>query len=229
MVRHAEIDKDGMVETGFSEKPSPVIELVDKAHSDKIIAWACSKCGMILPDERLAREHCLPRICECGNECRQYHTACDACIKKKRVERDRVKREAAEVISADDYDGSVYDEQEDRYFPNIGEAFEVISDEMDFDEKTRKARTLWTCNILKFRPDAGGVIDQELERGEHCEEAAAMFSTSATKALQSLLDGWVKEHAYQVEAWIPSGKKRVEIPPKWWSDYDEGLRDDDTE
>lgn len=211
MARHAEVDeKTGMAETDFEETP-PVIELVDKAHPEKVVAWACGKCRVVCPDERLAREHCQPNICECGASCKKYHTACDKCIEEKRARKALQEREAAEVVSADTYDGPVFWQEEDRYYPNAEEAFEAVADDVFHDEAC-KAQTLWTCDILKFRLDAGDIIDQELTRGEHHEDAAAMISGAATTVLQKLLDDWVEEHANDVESWFPSEKIRIEFP-----------------
>lgn len=229
MARHAEVDKKtGMVETGFEKAPL-VIELVDKANPEKVLAWACGKCGIVCPDERHAKGHCLPNICECGNECIRHYTTCPDCIKRKQDERDRKLREAAEVVSAENYDGPVYHEQQDVYYPDAGEAFEAIADEVGFDDGERKALTLWTCDKVHLTLDANDVIQQALESQEHHEEASDLISNRGLGVLQGILDSWISEHGSWIETWVPSEKKRVEFPQKYWDEYDKEYKDDDKE
>ena len=193
-----------------------MIELVDKANPDKVIAWACGKCGIVCHDEQLALQHCGPVICECGNECDKPYYVCKDCRNKKQAEKERAAREAAKVVSAIDYHGPVHWDQKDEYYEDACMAFEAIADDFDVadDEVDRNAQTLWACHLQKLSFCAEDVISGALESGEHHEEAYEMISAKATKILQKFLDGWIKEHASCAESWFPNTKKRIEIPQK---------------
>lgn len=204
---------------------TPPIELVNKATPDKVIAWACGECGIVCPSEQVAKGHCAANVCDCGNFCAKHYTACPSCIKDNRAKKDLKKREAAEVVSADDYDGPVYWDQADEYFPDAAEAFDAVSDRVDFDAEEREAQTLWTCRKAFLTMDANDIISGELESQEHHDEAYNAISQKGVNVLQKLLDGWIEEHAGCVETWFPVEKKRIVFPQKWWTDHDEPYKD----
>lgn len=60
----------------------PIIELTIRG-SDTVVAHACGKCRRVVNDERMARQCCEPRLCECGATCRRGWTACDDCLDRK--------------------------------------------------------------------------------------------------------------------------------------------------
>ncbi len=194
------------------------IELVDKKDPEKVIAHACGKCGTVCRNGKDAVEHCEPRLCKCGAVLDRTQAICSACWEKKRKADLQAKIDAAKPISATDYDGPVHWEQGDRYFSDVGEAFEHLA-----DDGVRDA-ILWPCDKLYLALNACDIIRDALETQEHHDEAEA--SEKAEKALQDFLDGWNDTFGEEVESWFPRCDEIVEIPQAWWDRHDAGQRND---
>lgn len=122
-------------------------------------------------------------------------------------------RDKAEVVSADDYDGPVFWEEADLFYPNAGDAFEDMYDSnLSDDQKWRESQTLYTCSIHNLVLDADDIIETALEHQEHHESAWDELSSKGIGELKMYIKKWNAEYGTDVATWEPNTKKRVEIP-----------------
>lgn len=186
----------------MEEKPEP-IALVNKAKPDaEPLAYACGKCGLVFGPqyEDAARQHCWPKVCECGAECdQQYYTRCSACMQKKARERQQDLVEKAQKVSYIDYDAPVFVEDEEGhpvgcregFFMSVDEAIEWLGDEDPKDVPDKFF--VWGSTPVSFSTDANWIVESMLE--DHYEDAGENISDADIKELQKLLDDWCeKQH-----------------------------------
>lgn len=205
---------------------SDPIELVNKADPSDTVAWACGKCGTVVGHRDQALAHCAPKLCECGSECDRFYTACRGCMDKRARERLQAKVAKATEVSPADYDGPVYWEQYDEYYPDPETAFEAVADEVICDTEARQETVLWACTKAHLVLDHEDVISAALEAGEHHEGAYESLPKDAYEMLRVFLDEWNNRWGSAVESWFPDTTRRVMIPAEWWAEYDKDLCDD---
>lgn len=189
------------------------IELVDKNDPEKVIAYACGKCGIVCRGRNEAVAHCEPRRCDCGAETiSRTYRVCLVCLKKGQRSRLDNLVNAATPICAKDYDGPVHWEQEDRYFENAAVACEYLWDD------DRRGGILWPCSLKNLTLNAVDIITGAIENQEHHEEADA--GADAEAELEEFIQAWNETHGKCVESWFPRYDEIVVIPQEWWDSHD---------
>ena len=176
------------------------IALVKKDGDGEVEAWACGKCGLVLPKE-LAELHCVDTLCErCGKQTEHRHyMLCNNCRAKS--ERDKIiaHAETAESVRAADYDGPVYTED---HSGSLGDGYSrSIDDLIDyfFDEEISDPGPVFACSVVGLSIDAADVVEGALS--DHHDDAQDDITNGAVAGLQKLLNGWCEENP--VESWYP--------------------------
>lgn len=157
--------------------------------------YYCSGCRYVGPSELTAKTCCAPKTCEgCGGEYerRWSYSVCRACHAKREEKRRQERWDAAEKLSGWGWgDPVVTDGQEgsrDGYWASIDELRDWLDDEdLTFDDVrvyATKSREMKFC--------AADVIDRELERGDHYEDARDDLPDRALRELQEYLDEWCR-------------------------------------
>lgn len=187
---------------------STPIEVVVKG-SEKVIGYACPECHMFCSPSiyackwemalEAAHDHatrCCDRRCEdCGEklEKKSYYTVCNNCRSKRDAAKEAARFEKATKIPEAEYDGWVYDEATEEYYPSVDEYRELVED---------SAQTyLWatTANV-GFSLDAGAIVESELENSEHHPDA--YDDVDDIEGLQTMLDAWCEKQtvtSYEVD------------------------------
>lgn len=139
--------------------------------------WYCDKCRLVKRTEQEAAQCCLPNICVCGKECRNYYTVCDACLALKRERREQERFEKAEKVTQ--WDGWVF---LDGYGYNNGYA-ETIEEMMDYfdDEGLERPKYVWACHAIPFAKASYGDIEERI-----CENAYEDFEPENLKGREEL-------------------------------------------
>ena len=122
--------------------PEPIL-LVDKNYPEKVLAYACPKCGMVVDktydshadDERyrkVAARHCEFHCSKCdvliikegeGKNYPGYGTLCEPCVEKVEQERDQRRFDSAQHLTEEEWGNDstvsmvVYLDGHDKYFP----------------------------------------------------------------------------------------------------------------
>ena len=146
-----------------------------EAGTDKPVALACGKCGLVysLNTPTRAEECCVPPTCgKCGAEVRRPWTTCTDCRRTARNEKDATYRKNATVVEWDG--GIVYDPQGDRW---LSDPEEVDDYEVEYAFATKPYR---------LRLDAESIVEGALE--EHHEDAEV--TPGLVEELQAYLDAW---------------------------------------
>jgi hypothetical protein len=182
--------------------------------------YCCGECGKFCGvEEGYAKYHCGGRPCdECGEVCKPGRTKCESCSAKSRGE-ERAKRIAdAKRLSASDYDGPVFWDEKDEYYPDVGEAWEAIKDENVCDMETARRQTLWACDVSHLSVDGEDVLLNALEYQEHHESAYDSIPGVGVTAFKDFCVSWNETYGKQVESWFPNSKL-LTIPDEWWDEY----------
>ena len=132
--------------------PEPIL-LVDKNYPEKVLAYACPKCGMVVdrtydnPDDdaryrKTAARHCAPHCTKCdvlldktpttGNY-PGYGQLCTACDKQKGIDRDQKQFDKAEHLT----------EQQWRERKDLGEVVYCENYDKYFEEGIEEMREWW--------------------------------------------------------------------------------------
>jgi len=184
------------------------------------VAWACGTCGRVLPKDTV-RTCCATKVCDCGVEYESHYTLCFECHCKKEAAKLQAKIDKAEKLET--YDGPVYCENLDTYYPDFGTAWDDIRDgDIVWDDKATRDQelTFWACTIKKFNLDSGDIIIRACEGlSEECD--VNDISDAGNAELQEILDGWVETYASHIETWYQDESRMLVIHPDYWKDYDE--------
>lgn len=201
------------------------IRFIREDGGDEVL-FCCGECGTFCgKEEDYAKYHCGGRPCDdCGGPCKQHYTKCEECQRKNRAEKDAERVAKAEKISANEYDGPVFWDENDRYYHDIGEAWEAIKDDFDNVEDV-KAQTLWTCDKLYLTLRPSDILDNALESQEHHDDARDWVSEKAYEELTRFCEAWNDAHGTSVESWFPNSKLVV-IPEDWLNEFTTELKEE---
>ena len=197
--------------------PQP-LEVVLKAE-DRLVAWACPKCGLLFllsandkEDERAAKmhqaaSHCVQN-CACGKPLDwHYNLRCKDCRAAAEVEKEKARFAKAEKLALEDYEGPVYWEGHegglgDGYFSSYAEVLDYCE-----DEGISVPEYVWACTPHPFTLNAEEILERELERQEMYEEAGEGISDDARERLQAYLTVWTQEQ--NITGWQYDHKRAV--------------------
>lgn len=123
------------------------VELFHKdGHSAGV--YYCGECRQVHSSNHTIEECCKPYKCkQCGEECKQYHTICDACERVEIARKERERFEKAEKVAESEWDGWVYCEGtgNDGFSESVDALIESCKDdEIDVPEYA------WVCNPKQF-------------------------------------------------------------------------------
>jgi hypothetical protein len=133
--------------------------------------WACSECGFTAHSEQQAEKCCKPTICECGNACQKYYTACDECRRVTERKKDQAIFDKAKKVKWTEYEGQMlYCDRNDEFYSDI----DSLLDSFDSDDDPPE----WAYGTIEktFSMDAQTIIEDELERQEWFEDAIDHFT-----------------------------------------------------
>lgn len=195
------------------------IRFIREDRGDEVL-FCCGECGMFCgKEEEYARYHCGGRPCEnCGKPCERHSTWCEECRFKARVKRHEEHLAKAEKVDASTYEGPVFWDQYDRYYADVGEAWETITDDIDSVEEAR-LQTLWACDKLHLTLCPSDILDNALESQEHHDDARDWVSKKAYEELTRFCEAWNAAHGTAVETWFPNDKLVV-IPQSWLDKFE---------
>lgn len=194
-----------------SEKPQP-IALV-KQGTDKVIAYACGKCGQVVGSVKdsgdvnaheRAVEHCGPWTCKtCGKEHdRPHQYLCHQCFTEASWKRDAA-REMERLLVANkvhEWDGPVYCEAlsnwNEGFFENPAMLIEVCN-----DEGRDVPAYVWTCTSVSPSVDFDSCREQALD--DHWEGAYLVDEME----LHAFLEQWNQKQTS--ETWYPNYKRAL--------------------
>ena len=200
-------------------------EVVLRKVPDKPIAFACGKCGILftaavfgggdgglIAAEQLAKEHCEPKLCTCGKECKKHYTICQECSDRKQVEKEAAAFEKAKKVSIEEYEGqAVYWEDGppgsscgDGYYSGIDELLDLCEDE-GFD----LPKYVWATTPVDLHIRAASILENALS--EHYEDAYDDLGDKAETELQKLLDEWCAKQ--KIRSWEKDYGVAVLIQP----------------
>lgn len=197
----------------------PIRFIREDGESDEVL-FCCGECGSFCGmDEIVARYHCGERPCDiCGQLCQAPYRNCEKCRAEIRIAQREEQIAKAEKVSVNDYDGPVFWDQEDKYYPDIGEAWEAITDDIDSVVEA-KLQTLWACDAFHLTLSPSDILDQAFESQEHHEDARDWLSEKAYEELKHFCDAWNDAHGAEVETWFPNDKIVV-IPQEWLDKFE---------
>jgi predicted RNA-binding Zn-ribbon protein involved in translation (DUF1610 family) len=183
--------------------PEP-LEVVLKIE-DRLVAWACPKCGLLFilgardteKDRKRkmqdAAAHCVQN-CVCGKPLDyHYYLRCKECRAAVEIEKEKARYDKAVKLVMEDYEGPVYWEGHegglgDGYFSGIDEVLDYCE-----DEGVSVPEYVWACTPHPFTLDAENILEHELERQEMYENAGEGITDDARKRLQAYLTVWAQE------------------------------------
>lgn len=184
-----------------------------------VAAWACGKCGAIRQTSKMAMECCCYRLCDCGKAVSSGYIRCYACRKEEDERKEREVYEKATPIPAEKWWDYVYVENFDEFYPNIGEAWDAIRDEVMLQEETR----VYATKATPFELSADDLVYGALE--DHYEGAGANISAGQVALLQESLDKWC--HGIDIITYFADRTKKIDIPQEWWDEYRAEFEEDE--
>jgi hypothetical protein len=195
------------------------IRFIREDGGDEVL-FCCGECGTFCgKEEDYAKYHCGGRPCdECGEPSKQHYTKCEACIAKGRAAKDAERRANAGKVDAEKYDGPVFWDEQDSYYPDVGEAWEAIQDEFGCDIESARQMTLRACDKSYLTLCPSDILDNALDCQEHHDDARDSISDKAYEELSRFCEAWNGAHGAQVESWFPNDRLVV-IPEAWWTEY----------
>lgn len=187
------------------------VTLMGREYVDEELAFACGKCGNIMPTKELATTHCELNKCQdCGKDVDLYHyIRCNSCmLKRDRKKMAKAAEKATKVPMT--YDRPVFVEDleghpvggngnVEGYYNDVYSAIEDLVDE----EFVPESFYVWGSYSSFMRFNANHIIEAGLE--EHHEDADV--SQKATNELQDFLDSWCEENV--VETFYPDYNVRI--------------------
>lgn len=150
--------------------PNPIPIPFSRPCSDEPEFFACGKCGKVWADAFSARHCCEPRFCECGQEIPKGGY-CRPCSLLKQAHRLTVVFGKARKVSADEWDGPVFDplgDTEDSFHASVEEALETM---LDIDE-VDPPKWFWAAKRIPLRVRQGDVEAMLENILEHHHEGA---------------------------------------------------------
>lgn len=155
-----------------------------------------------------------PRPCACGRgERHRFSERCPVCHNESHEARERAAWEKATKIAADQYDGPVFDDEDDDAPMYLG-----IGDLLDHHEDAgiAVAHRVYAAVPKHMEMHAGVIVEHALE--DFHEDAASDVSDAAIAELQELLDAWCKKH--RVTTWVPDYTRAIVYTPRPIEDDD---------
>jgi len=126
---------------------------------------------------------------------------CDACRERRAAEREQALFDKAIKVSADSYDGPVWDGVD--YFSDIADMLDVYA-----CGGCKPPSYVWACTKSRLSLDASEIIDDALEAQEHHEDARDQLVDLGE--LQMALDEWCGRQT--LESWFADYKVAVVLP-----------------
>ncbi|WP_373047215.1 hypothetical protein [Vulgatibacter sp.] len=172
----------------------PILELTIRG-TDQVVAVACPACKVVAHGEEMARQCCVPKLCECGEERAAGWTVCKSCRRKGEEEREAAAFAKAKKVPEGEWSGPVFCEGiagncGDGYFYEVGD----VRDECDADG-IEPPPYVWATRPMVFTLDADDIIENALD-GWY-EDAGLDIPRSERRRLQDFLNEWCKAQRVQ--------------------------------
>jgi len=164
--------------------PEPIKLTGVRADGQEVHVNACGTCGFTAPDERMARECCATRLCDCGTEIEKYWTACSVCRERTRGRKEQKLFDKAEKLRWQDAD---FPWVIDTHFFFDGDYLGEYLFELK-EEGHALPQYAWTTYKLTLSADASDIVENMLS--EHHEDARDEMSDEAIEDLQAKLNKW---------------------------------------
>jgi hypothetical protein len=188
------------------------IVMVNREHPEKVLAYACGKCGSMFPlnphitDPENKALRCCVSVCACGEAATsRYNQRCKSCDAVFEEEKEAKKFEKATKVPSSEYIGLVYWQGHsgscgDGYFADVDEVLDYCE-----QEDIAVPKYVWACESEQFRIQID--VDTELENQEAFEDAGSQISESERKRLDDFLEEWSKMQ--NVVFWHEDGSRAV--------------------
>lgn len=109
--------------------------------------WACGKCRVVARDLYTAERCCGPHFCpKCGRVVEStYDQTCDGCFEDAEIAAEAARFEEAEKIPAENYDGWVYIDIEEKFYKSVDDLKDFLH--WDYPDKGDAGRPTyaWAC------------------------------------------------------------------------------------
>lgn len=107
--------------------------------------WACGVCRIVAPNLCTAERCCGPRHCpKCGKVVEStYDKTCDGCFEDAEIAAEAARFEKAEKIPAENYDGWVYLDAQDKFYESVADFRDLYW--YDGDDEEARPSYVWAC------------------------------------------------------------------------------------
>ena len=107
--------------------------------------WACGKCRIVARDLYTAERCCGPHYCpKCGTAVdSSYDKTCDTCFSAAEIAAEDARYAAAEKIPAENYDGWVYFDAQDKFYESVADFRDLYW--YDADNEESRPTYVWAC------------------------------------------------------------------------------------
>ena len=179
--------------------------------------WACGECGSLhsawgwkpcAEDDRHAKRRatdcCKQQYCQCGEKIQQGYAGpkCSPC---NSVERS--KKVIEKAVEIDQFDGPVFCDDADRYWSDLSEFEDWVSDQIADDERDSIPEWIFPCDLKDFKKlDATDLI-QNYIGDEHHEDAADQIE--GLDLLQAYLNEWCAKQT--IQSWHPDYSRKISV------------------
>jgi hypothetical protein len=170
--------------------------------------YHCEKCRIVHRTKQFADKCCAPLLCACGAGCPQYYTACDECRRKKYVEKERARFEAAEKVT--EWSGAVFSDGyglNEGYFSSVADFLDYWASEHDEEELPEY---VWTCDSHSFcQLNYDHIIENATQESYDDWDRDEIEGAEALKAAIETFNEVNKHHV----SWEPNFKRALLLKP----------------